>query len=202
MGDRDGFEKSIERAMADLSRLELVSPDDFPTMDLYMDQVTTFMERTFKNTLRDPDADKVLTKTMINNYAKNDLIAPPVRKKYSREHLFELMFIYYFKSFLSISDIQTLLGPMTERFFGDDSEYDVSEVYSEMRNLGRGARAKLKGDLDERVQKMAGAYKDAPEDLRDYLRKFAFICELGYDIFLRKTIIESLIDEMENEEQE
>ena len=66
--------------------------------------------------------DKILTKTMINNYTKNNLLPPPVKKKYSKEHLYVLTFIYYFKNLLSISDIQTLLNPLTEQFFeGNDT---------------------------------------------------------------------------------
>ncbi len=58
--------------------------------------------------------DKILTKTMINNYAKNNLLPPPVKKKYSKEHLLVMIFIYYFKNFLSIKDIETMLTPITE----------------------------------------------------------------------------------------
>ena len=52
--------------------------------------------------------DKLLTKTMINNYTKNELLPPPIKKKYTKEHMFLLIFIYYFKNILSISDIQSI----------------------------------------------------------------------------------------------
>ena len=71
--------------------------DELPKLELYMDQVTTFMDERLKSTARYPGEDKILTKTMINNYAKNDLLPPPVRKKYSKEHVLLLIFIYYFK---------------------------------------------------------------------------------------------------------
>ena len=48
-------------------------PDDIPNIDLYMDQVTTFMEKELASSKRHED-DKILTKTMINNYAKNNLL--------------------------------------------------------------------------------------------------------------------------------
>ena len=74
-----------------------VTPEEIPNIDLYMDQVTTFMEEHLKDSKR-YEEDKVLTKTMINNYAKNNLLPPPVKKKYSRDHMLMLIFIYYFKS--------------------------------------------------------------------------------------------------------
>ena len=75
------------------SGLDYIRPEDIPNIDLYMDQVTTFMEEHLKKTRRYPE-DKILTKTMINNYAKNDLLPPPTKKKYSREHMLVLTFIY------------------------------------------------------------------------------------------------------------
>ena len=88
-----------------ISRIDYVRPDDIPNIDLYMDQVTTFMEKELASSKRHED-DKILTKTMINNYAKNNLLPPPVKKKYSKEHLLVMIFIYYFKNFLSIKDIR------------------------------------------------------------------------------------------------
>ena len=59
--------------------LSHVKADEIPDIDLYMDQVTTFMDSHLKDMRRHP-GDKVLTKTMINNYAKNNLLPPPVKK--------------------------------------------------------------------------------------------------------------------------
>ena len=74
--DKDDLLNSI---MESLDRIQHIKSEDIPGIDLYMDQVTTFMESRLKNTSRNPESDKVLTKTMINNYAKNDLLPPPVK---------------------------------------------------------------------------------------------------------------------------
>ena len=89
---------------------------DIPGIDLYMDQVTTFLQENLRGLSRDPEDDKFLTKTMINNYVKNKVLLPPVRKKYSREHMMLLIMIYYMKSFLSIGDIRSITGPVMERY--------------------------------------------------------------------------------------
>ena len=93
-----------------LKRIDYIKPEEIPNIDLYMDQVTTFMEEQLVSSKRYAD-DKILTKTMINNYAKNKLLPPPEKKRYSKEHVLMLIFIYYFKNILSINDIQTLLTP-------------------------------------------------------------------------------------------
>ena len=102
----------INSILESISRIDYIKPEDLPNIDLYMDQVTTFMEKQLASTKRYPD-DKILTKTMINNYAKNKLLPSPEKKRYSKEHLLMLIFIYYFKNILSISDIQALLSPIT-----------------------------------------------------------------------------------------
>lgn len=65
--------------LKDMSALNYIKPGDVPNINLYMDQVTTFMYEHLHDTKRTTD-DKVLTKTMINNYAKNNLLPSPVKK--------------------------------------------------------------------------------------------------------------------------
>ena len=72
-------EDLLNSILESLDRIESIKADDIPNIDLYMDQVTTFMEAHLRHSTRNPDVDKILTKTMINNYAKNDLLPPPVR---------------------------------------------------------------------------------------------------------------------------
>ena len=78
-----------------LVSIDYIKTEDIPNIGLYMDQVTTFMDEHLSDCKRRED-DKILTKTMINNYTKNNLLPPPVKKKYSKEHLLVLIFIYYF----------------------------------------------------------------------------------------------------------
>ena len=101
----------LNSILESLSRVDYIRPGEIPNIDLYMDQVTTFMDKELSSTRRYAD-DKILTKTMINNYAKNNLLPPPVKKKYSREHVLFLIFIYYFKNILSIKDIEAVGGDL------------------------------------------------------------------------------------------
>lgn len=111
--------------LCNLLKTESIPPEDIPNIGLYMDQVTTLMDTRLASSKRYPD-DKILTKTMINNYTKNKLLPPSNKKKYSREHIFLLIMIYYLKSILSISDIQSLLEPLSERYFPENTENGLS----------------------------------------------------------------------------
>lgn len=81
-------EERLNEMLAHLDRLSHIKASQIPEIPLYMDQVTTFMEEHLKNFKRSEE-DKVLTKTMINNYAKNNLLPPPDKKKYSKEHMLQ-----------------------------------------------------------------------------------------------------------------
>ena len=114
-----------------LVSIDYIKTEDIPNIGLYMDQVTTFMDEQLEACKRYED-DKILTKTMINNYAKNNLLPAPEKKKYSKEHVLTLLFIYYFKNLLSINDIQSLLNPLTEHYFGNKAGFNMEDVYNEV----------------------------------------------------------------------
>ena len=178
-----------------VSRIDYIKPEDIPGIDLYMDQVTTFMESQLASSKRYPD-DKILTKTMINNYAKNNLLPSPEKKRYSREHMLLLIFIYYFKSILSISDIQTLLHPITEKYFKSDSEMDLTAIYNEVFSMEKNQSEYLTKDLLSRYKTAQGTFENAPEEDREFLKLFSFICLLSFDVYMKKMLIEHLIDEI------
>ena len=128
-------EELVQELLERLKKLNYIHSRDIPNIELYMDQVTTFMDQHLSHGKR-RDEDKILTKTMINNYAKNNLLPPPVKKKYSRDHLILLAFIYYFKGFLSIGDIQVLLSPLSEKYFTEEHD-ELDKIYNEIVKMER-----------------------------------------------------------------
>ena len=186
--------KQFLRSILDsLQQIDYVKPEDVPNIDLYMDQVTTFMD-SHLNTSKWLGEDKILTKTMINNYAKNDLLPPPVRKKYSREHMLLLIFIYYFKGILSISDIQTVLKPITDRFFAGNEGLKLETIYNEVFSLEREEVEVMKQDVVRKYHKAQKTFSDAATEDQEFLQTFSFICMLSFDVYVKKMLIEKLID--------
>ena len=183
----------INSILESVSRIDYIKPEDLPNIDLYMDQVTTFMENQLASTKRYPD-DKILTKTMINNYAKNKLLPPPEKKRYSREHLLMLIFIYYFKNILSINDIQTLLDPITEKYFKSTNDKDMAYIYNEVFSMERAQIEHLKKDLLKRYNIASATFDDVDEEDKEFLKRFSFICILSFDVYVKKMLIEELID--------
>ena len=192
----------LNSILNELSHLQYVHPGDIPNIDLYMDQVTTFMDEQLASTKRYKE-DKILTKTMINNYTKNNLLPPPVKKKYSREHMLLLIFIYYFKSILSISDIQSILNPITDRYFGKgSSEMSLEDIYKEVFGLEHQETLNIMKDLAKKFNTSMKTFEGMEGEDAELLRTFSFICMLSYDVYLKKTIIERIVDQMLHEEKD
>lgn len=88
--------------------------EELPEIDLYLDQVVTFIDKYFgyldeKNGAVESEENKLITKTMINNYVKQKILEPPVKKKYTRSNLAYLIVICILKQVYSIGDIGKLI---------------------------------------------------------------------------------------------
>ena len=186
----------LNSILKSLDRIEHIKPTDLPNIELYMDQVTTFMDERLKNTTRNPGGDKILTKTMINNYAKNDLLPSPNKKKYSKEHMLLLIFIYYFKGVMSIGDIQTLLTPLTEKYFGEDKDFKLEDIYNEVFSMEKGEVDNLKKDVVRKFRVAEKTFQECPDSEKEFLQMFSFICQLCFDIYIKKLLVEKMIDSM------
>jgi hypothetical protein len=185
-----------------LESLHHIKADDIPDLDLYMDQVTGFMDDHLAKVKRHPE-DKALTKTMINNYAKNHLLPAPVKKRYSREHILILLFIYYYKGVLNLTDIQTILEPINQKYFSNDKDLSLEDIYETVFSLEDKRMSHLIDDVTDKFETASLMFPEdndtseslSPED-RDELRMFAFLGELGFDVYLKRQLMERIIDQI------
>lgn len=169
---------------------------DIPDIDLYMDQVTTLLNGKFDAFKRNDD-DKLLTKTMINNYAKFKLLPPPEKKKYSKDHIIVLIMIYFFKNVLSINDIGTLIGPAVEEFF-HNKEHPLETIFDDF--VSNIQQINDKNEIKKLYKKCSEAFDFSDFENKDYLQTLAYISILSYQAYVRQQIIIKLIDNMHNSE--
>ena len=173
-------DKSILKSILEhISGMDYIKPEDLPNIDLYMDQVTTFMEDQLASTKRHDD-DKILTKT----------------KRYSKDHLLMLIFIYYFKNILSITDIQKLLGPITAKYFKGEPGKDMTYVYNEVFGMENRKIDQLIKNLLKDYRFSSATFQDADEEDQEFLKRFSFICLMSFDVYIKKMIIEKMIDDI------
>lgn len=191
----------LNSILESLDHVDYIRPEEIPNIDLYMDQVTTFMDEHFSSTKRYSE-DKILTKTMINNYTKNNLLPPSVKKKYSREHMLLLILIYYFKNILSIKDIETVLEPLREKYFATDSTLQLSDIYREVCEMEKSRIEPMKASVKEAYGKAQSSFENMPDgEEKDELQLFTFLCSLSFDVYLKKMMIEKIIDELASKDK-
>lgn len=199
------MEKDMKQAILDLmdklGTIDYIQPESIPSIELYMDQVTSFIDGQLAGSKRHED-DKLLTKTMINNYTKHDLLPPPVKKKYSKEHLLSLIFIYYLKNILSINDIHTLLEPLTEKYFGNKDGFNFEDIYSEIFKLEKEESTKILKEFSKKYHIAKNTFQDFPEEDQEMLQTFSYICLLSFDIYMKKQLIERIVDDMMEKKNE
>lgn len=197
MDDNKVDKEFIKKIIDKLEKIDYIEPEKIPNIGLYMDQVTTFMDEHLKSLKRFED-DKMLTKTMINNYTKNNLLPSPEKKKYSKEHIVLLVYIYYFKNVLSMSDIQKILNPFTDMFYQNvDSDIDMLKVYKEIFEHERGLSNEFTKDLTKRYVRATKTFENMDvedDEQKEFLTMFSFISDLCFDVYIKKTIVERLLD--------
>ena len=137
---------------------------------------------------------------MINNYTKNQLMPPPEKKKYSRDHMLNLIFIYYFKNFLGLKDIKSILDPINEKYYGDSEGLDFFDIYCNMIGLERKVTKEVTKDIIKKYNMSREAFVDQDEESKDVLQDFTFICLLSFDVFVKKMMIEQYISKRREDE--
>ena len=186
----------LRKLVENLQATNYIGPNDIPNIDLYMDQVTKFLDEHLEQSKR-YDSDTLLTKTMINNYTKNDLLPSPVKKKYSKDHMYLLVFIYYLKSFLSINDVQHIVGPMKDMFFGDDAKMNLEEIYKGIFDMETVVSQDLGKDVLKKFDRSKKVFENVEgEKEKEFLSIFSFISMLSFDVYLKKQMIEQIIDDL------
>ena len=201
------FVKSLKEMLSDENNTYLLSiikkmksttyvqPGEVPNIDLYMDQVTKFMDEHLESSKRRAD-DKLLTKTMINNYTKNDLLPSPNKKKYTKDHMYTMLFIYYLKNVMPMDDTQSVLKPLTDMFFGENGSIDMEGIYKEIFDIEYNQSYSLTRDVVRKYNMSKKSFQDVNDQKeRDFLQAFTFIAMLCFDVYMKKTMIEKIIDD-------
>lgn len=167
--------------------------EDIPNIDLYMDQVIQLFENKFCKSTRNED-EKVLTKTMINNYAKGKLLVPIKNKKYSKEHLILISFIYQLKGALSINDIKTVLDGINEKIL--EENFNLDALYNSYLSLFTKNVESFKEDIQDRAKEANEKAVKMEDESAEYLEKVLLIASLVNISNLYRKAAEKLVDEI------
>ena len=126
----------MEIAVDATNDAELTSKD-IPVIDLYVDQIINLIASKLEEG-SERNKNRQLTKTMINNYSKDNIIMPVKGKKYTREQIIQILYIYSLKNTLSIGEIKRLLhGAYDIEGFDAKQLTNLYDTHQETKNTTR-----------------------------------------------------------------
>lgn len=183
--------KDLSSIIEELSDMPEIKPSDIPDIDLYMDQVTTFIENKLGSEKR-MKKDKLLTKTMINNYSKAKILTPSKSKKYNKQQMIQLIMIYYLKQILSIGDIENLFIPLFE---SSESNSDlIEDIYNTYLQSRKNNIKNVNSMLEENSELIAEAGTGLKESERSKVQLIATAMLFASQAQTYKKAAELIID--------
>jgi len=189
--------KSLTELIPAMQLDKKITIENIPDLDLYMDQVIQLFDKTFQKAKRN-EKEKIITKTMINNYAKGGLLLPIKNKRYSKEHVMLLSLIFELKGALSINDIKITLQHVNDKTATD--EFGISDFYARYLNLSSLNSSTFIEKLDQHSIEVSEEVKKIEGD--DYVQQVLMILSMiTMSNFYRKAA-EKLIDELPTVVQE
>ena len=177
--------ETLENLVEKESQKSSIMSKDIPDLDLYMDQIMTLFEIHLANHKKNED-DKLLTKTMINNYSKAKVITPVKGKKYTKEQIIQMLIIYQLKNNLSIQEIKELLTPIYE------SDTYLSLLYDHVIDI----KQVMNQQLQKLIQQILEDFSLQIENQEDFFLLVASLSSLSHSL---TNIAEALINEKKSQ---
>ena len=125
----DNIKKTLEVWLNELNNFSFKKYEELPDIELYMDQVVTFLEKQIK-IFQNSSLDKQITSSMINNYVKGEVVSAPIAKKYNREHLAAIEEVISLKQVLSIAEVKQILN---ERYKDNPEKGEIFNSFNELQ---------------------------------------------------------------------
>jgi hypothetical protein len=190
----DTTKENLLRLLSETTNYEEIKLSDIPWVDLYMDQVTTFFDEKLKDFKRD-DEDKILTKTMINNYAKAKLLNPVKGKKYSKQQMVLLSLIYNLKQILSINDISLVLSPILKNLDSKDKAVSLEQIYLENLDMNSLQADEFNNWFKEKIDFLSDKLNSSAVENKETLLLILTILMLINSANSQKRMAEKIIDD-------
>ncbi|KDR95586.1 protein of unknown function [Peptoclostridium litorale DSM 5388] len=187
----------INKVVDEMSLSENIELADIPDIELYMEQVTGFIDDRLKNLKRD-SSEKTLTKTMINNYTKLGILMPPKNKKYSKDHMILMLLVYYLKQVLSLDDIKALIAPiLNDMSTTEDDVIPLEDIYSIFLELKSLEFEDFKQDIEEKYNVIRAKTNEVSQeeaDIKEKAELFLTVIMLIAKAHANKRLAEKIID--------
>ena len=180
--------KDINSLVEDVKINNFITLEDIPDIDLYMDQLIQLFENKL-GYLKRNEEDKILTKTMINNYSKGNLFMDIKNKKYSKNHIILIILIYELKSVISIPDIKVAFNNIVKSY--DEN----SEDKIDLENLYKKHLKMISKNDDDIKEEILNITKEL-ENLNAEEEKLLLLTYLAAKANMYKRLCEKIVDDL------
>ncbi len=169
----------------ELNNYRIPNWDDLPDIDLYMDQVITYLEKQLA-IFSKSEQEKLITPAMINNYVKNEIIPRPLNKKYAREHMANLISVLNLKNILPLMDINRLISH-------EKLDKPMSSLFDQLNSIQDEAFKATALRVKESLETLNGDYTDKDNEGRLSLLALKFSLEANANRIAAKKILDEII---------
>lgn len=173
--DLDALRQWCER----LASFEVGQWEEWPDIDLYMDQVISYLER-YMNYFRIYEGEKIITPAIINNNTKDGVLPKPVKKKYPRSLLSNLLMFCITRQVLSGQELAAMLRELNQT-------EDFSEIHAQFGQT-------LETELQKTLQIVADETDELKNTDRRQLAQIAM--KLSLEAFSAGTMARKILAEL------
>ncbi len=183
----ESVKKTLENWLNELDNFSFKNYEELPDIDLYMDQVLTFLDRQFQ-IFQFSSLDKQITSSMINNYVKGEVLPAPINKKYNKEHISLIEEVITLKQVLTLSEVKQL----------EDIRYDgiiqKADTFNDFNKLNKEVLDKT---IKEAFTKLNDVGENDKSSLANMAMEFALISNSYLNIARRILFLIRVYDDLE-----
>lgn len=189
------YEEFIKNTIEEYVSRGKIGADAFPDMEIYMDQAETFLNKEL-GVYKKSEKDKVITKTMIGNYVKHNMVPRPVNKKYSKDHLILLTLIFYLKGTFQMEEIEKLVKPLIDNYNSEfDDKIDLAALYEGILEVQAAEQEALVQNVGSMINEIKYQLKETELSDDDMLELFMLIMNLSMKADAHKFLAHKLLQE-------
>lgn len=189
------YEEFVKNTIDEYVSKGKIKADDFPDMEIYMDQAETFLNREL-NIYRKSEKDKVITKTMIGNYVKHNMLPRPVNKKYSKDHLILLALIFHLKGTFQMEEIEKIVKPLIDNYNSEfDDKIDLTALYKGILEVQAEEQGALAQSVNRMIDESKYRLRETALSDDDMLELFMLIVNLSMKADAQKFLAHKLLQE-------
>jgi len=189
------YEEFVKNTIENYVTKARIKAEDFPDMEIYMDQAETFLNRELA-VYKKSEKDKVITKTMIGNYVKHNMLPRPVNKKYSKDHLILLTLIFYLKGTFQMEEIEKIVKPLIDNYNSEfDDKIDLAALYKGILEVQAKEQEALAQSVNRMIIESKHQLSETSLSDDDMLELFMLIVNLSMKADAQKFLAQKLLHE-------